>query len=123
MAARKETLRVKGYREFLRACSRAEKATNKETRAALAKVAEPVRAEAARLFSSIHERSANSYRVRVRATGISVEQSLRKTTGQHPEFGRLQMNTALIPALEDNADEIEHGAEKAVDEIQRIFER
>lgn len=114
---------MKGYREFLRACSRAEKATSKEVRAALAKAAEPVRAEAASLFESVHERSARGYKIRVRARGVSVEQSIRKTTGAHPEFGSLQMNTALIPALESNQDEIERGAERAVDEITDIFER
>lgn len=118
-----QTRRVKGYREFLRACQRAEKSTNKEMRAALAKAAEPVRAEAARIFEAVHARSAQGYRVKVRQRGVSVEQRLRKTTGAHPEFGALQMREALIPALDSNADEIDRGLVNAVDEIADIFER
>jgi hypothetical protein len=118
-----DALRVKGYREFLRAASQAEKESKKEVRAALREAAEPVRAEAASLFSTISQRSAAGYRVRVRQRGVSVEQSLRKTTGQHPEFGALQMRRALIPALERKQGEIERRMEHAIDRIADHFER
>jgi hypothetical protein len=118
-----ETLRVRGFREFMRAAARAEKESKKEVRAALRKVAEPVRAEAASLFETVDPRTAAGYRVRVRQRGVSVEQSLRKTTGEHPEFGSLQMREALLPALERKEGEIERGMEDAVDEIADHFER
>lgn len=118
-----QTLRVKGYREFLRAASRAEKESKKEVRAALREVAEPVRAEAASLFETVDPRSAAGYRVRVRQRGVSVEQSLRKTTGKHPEFGALQMREALLPALARKEGEIERGMEDAIDRIADHFER
>lgn len=92
-------------------------------RAALREVAEPVRAEAASLFSTVDPRSAAGYRVRVRQRGVSVEQSLRKTTGQHPEYGALQMREALLPALARKEREIEQGMEEAIDRIADHFER
>jgi hypothetical protein len=118
-----QTLRIRGYREFLRAATRAEKESKKEVRAALRAVAEPVRVEAASLFDTLDARSAAGYRVRVRQRGVSVEQSLRKTTGKHPEFGSLQMREALIPALEAKEHEIERGMEDAIDRIADHFER
>ena len=73
----------------------------------LRKVAEPVRAEAQRLFQSTDPKSASRYGISVRKVGaVSVEQRLRRTTGLRPDFGRLQMRTALEPALETKTDEV-----------------
>lgn len=52
------------------------------------------------LFSNYDVHSAMGYKIRVRARGVAVEQSLRRTTGEHPFFGTLQMEQALVPALE-----------------------
>lgn len=48
---------------------------------------------------------------------------MRRTTGAHPQFGSLQMQEALMPALDENADQIERRFDDAVDDILDIFER
>lgn len=60
--------------------------------------------------------------VSVRRTGsIFVEERKRKTTGLHPEFGTLQMKTALLPALADNARTTEVELEAVVNEITALW--
>lgn len=118
-----ESLHVRGLTEFLKALGKADKETKKIVRARLRKAAEPVRRDAIRRFSSIDARSARSYRTVVRARGISVEQSKRKTTGKHPEYGALQMDVALIPALEANRGRVNHELEQAADDIADIVRR
>ena len=118
-----QAVRLKGYREFMRATSLAEKSAGKEVRAAFTEAAEPVRVSATTRMSPIDERSAAGYRVVVRRRGVAVEQRLRRTTGQHPEYGRLQMRRALIPALAENINQIEQRMEKAIDRIADRFER
>jgi len=118
-----ERLRVRGYREFLRAADRASRESKREVRSAFRDVGEGVREEAAQRFAHVSPRSAAGYRVRVRQRGVSVEQSLRKTTGTRPDFGEVQMRDALIPALEDNADDIERRMTDAIDRIADHFER
>jgi hypothetical protein len=82
------------------------KDTLKMMRPALRRAAEPVRAQAAALFSRYDPHSAAGYKVRVRARGVAVEQSLKRTTGLHPSFGSLQMRQALLPALEDKGEAV-----------------
>lgn len=116
------TVRVEGYREFLRACDRAGKESKKEVRDTLRKVGDTVKLDAARRFSAYDRRSAAGYRTRVRQRGIAVEQSLRRTTGKHPEFGALQMRRALVPALTENEPETERALEQALDRVADHFE-
>ena len=103
---------VRGEEEVARGFRQVRRDVLREMRPALRVAAQPVRAEAASLFSTYDPRSAAGYKVRVRLRGVAVEQSLRRTTGQHPEFGALQMRKALVPALDrrggDVRDEIEH---------------
>ena len=80
--------------------------TRRLLRPALKKAAEPVRAEAASRFARYDPRSAAGYKVRVRARGVAVEQSLKRTTGLHPQFGSLQMRQALLPALAEKGDAV-----------------
>ena len=121
--AQRETLAVHGYKEFLKACTVAEPKTRKEVRESLRKVGDVVRQDAVRRFSPISTRSAAGYRTRVRQRGVAVQQSLKKTTGKHPEYGSLQMRKALLPALQRNADEVEREFERAIDRIADDFER
>lgn len=116
-------LRVKGYRELLRATSRASREVKREVRGALRAVGEVVRVEAAGRFSSVSPHSAAGYRVRVRQRGVAVEQSLRRTTGTRPDFGALQMREALLPAVEDTEHEVEHELDKALDRMEDAFTR
>jgi hypothetical protein len=104
MAPRGSTVRIHGYREFLFACDRAGKETKKLVRGSFREVGEIVRIDAARLLSPVSARSAGGYRTRVRARGVIVEQSLRKTTGQHPGWGSYQMRRALVPSMAANEE-------------------
>jgi hypothetical protein len=110
-------------REFLRATDRAGKETKKEVRAAFRKVGEVIRVEAARNFESIDPHSASGYRTRVRQRGVAVEQSLRRVTGLRPDYGALQMREALLPAVEDKADEVVDEFNDAMDRVADHFER
>lgn len=112
------TVRVKGLRSLLRATDAAGKDTKKLVRDELRKAAEPVRAEATRLFAPVDARSAAKYGISVRRVGtVAVEQRLRRTTGQHPEFGSLQMRRALLPALETKQDEVVAHLEDALERL------
>lgn len=117
-----ETLRVRGYREFLRAADRAGRETKKVVRDRLRVVGQSVRDEAQQLFGKYDQRSAAGYRVRVRQRGVFVEQSLRKTTGLRPDYGALQMRRALLPALEDREAEVERDMQKALDDVANHFD-
>lgn len=119
----KSTIRVRGYREFMRAARKSEKETRDVIKGRLGKAAEPVRDEAKRDFERYDTRSASGFRVRVwgRGYGVFVEQSRRRTTGQHPEYGRLQMNT-LYDALDKKSSQVERELEKGVDELVDILD-
>lgn len=102
-----QTIHVEGLRGLLRATDQAGKDTKKLVRSEIRKVAEPVRDEARNLFDEYSSKSASRYGISVRKVGtVSVEQRLRRTTGQRPDFGRLQMRKALVPALNEKADEV-----------------
>ena len=117
------TIVVKGYKEFLKAAKNAGTATNREVRAAFRRSGEIVRADAAQHIGARYStRSAAGLKVRVRQRGIAVEQSLKKTTGQHPQYGSLQMRV-LLGALYGNEAKVEAEFEHALDEVKRVFER
>lgn len=123
------TTRVEGLREFIRACDAADKETKRLVRDELRKTAEPVRDDARlKLTRGVARspsiaRTAAGYRIVVRRTGIiSVEQKLRKTTGKRPDFGALQMRDALIPALEENRDDVNRKMDEAVERIVERFD-
>ena len=123
MAARNQTLVVKGYKEFLRACTRADADTKRFVRAAFRDVGEIVRRDAAERLTPYSQRSAQGLKVRVRQRGVAVEQSLRKVTGKRPDFGSLQMRKALLPALEQNNEKIDEAMEEALDRVADRFEK
>lgn len=117
-----ETLRVTGLTTFIRACDRAGPDTKKEVRSAFRDVGTDVQQEAARLFDRYDERSAAGYRVSVRQTGVSVYQSIRKTTGTRPDYGALQMRRALLPALAAKESATDARFELAMDRVADNFE-
>jgi hypothetical protein len=119
--AQHPTLRVSGYRELMRAYQQADKDSRKELRVALKHVGEVVQRDAVRHISPINARTAAGYKIRVRQRGVAVEQSIRKTTGAHPEWGSYQMRHALLPALMANADEVERRVERALDVVANQF--
>lgn len=112
-----ETLRVVGYRDMMRAFAKADRDTKRGARETFRSVGESVRVDAVARFAGTDSRSAAGYRTRVRQRGIAVEQSLRRTTGKHPEYGRLQMRRALEPALAANEERVQRDLEHALDAV------
>lgn len=108
---------------MLRACDRAGRETKREVRSTLRKVGDIVKVEAAERLREIDARSAAGLRTVVRQRGVSVEQSLRKTTGTRPDFGALQMRQALLPALAEKESAVEDAMEDAIDKVADHFER
>jgi hypothetical protein len=117
------TLRVEGYRELMRALKNADREQRLEVRHTLRDVGAIVQRDAAQRFTPINAKSAAGYKVRVRQRGVAVEQSIRKTTGVHPEWGSLQMRRALIPALYANETDTARAMEAAMDKVARDFDR
>lgn len=123
----KQTVRVSGYREFLRASDRAGKESKKFARTAYREVGNLVRDEARDRIRSegtlpaSSEKTAAGLRTYVRQRGISVEQSLRRTTGKHPEYGSWQMRHGLIPALDAKTGEVLNATDEALDKIADHF--
>jgi hypothetical protein len=118
-----KTLVVSGYAGLVRASKFLIPAERKETRAALARSGEIIRADASPRFAKYSTRSAAGFKVKVRTRGVEVDQTLRKTTGLRPDWGSLQMRKALLPALESKTTEVEAEFEKALDEVTAIFNR
>lgn len=112
-----DTIRVKGYRELAKSLRYMDKESAAAIRTEFRAIGEIVRAEAAQLFSPISPSSAAGYKVRVRQKGIAVEQSLPRTTGQHPSYGTLQMRRALLPAADAHEEDTINRLEEALDNI------
>lgn len=115
-------VKVHGYREFVRACDRAGKDSKRLVRAQLRHVGNIVKDAAQQRFAPVDARSAAGFRTVVRTRGVAVEQRYPRTTGDHPEYGVMQMKVALLPAVEDKEPQIVGALESAVDEIADHFE-
>lgn len=114
------TLRVSGLRELHSALKRYDNELKKELERELREAAKIVSVEAAGLFGGVSARAAAGFRPRVRGFGrVAVEQRLGRTTGQRPDFGSLQMRTALLPALEAKQDEVVNHIEGMLDRLGR----
>ena len=114
-------IQVEGLSKFLRATSRAEKGTKKRIQTRFRAVGEIVRRDATARISTYDAHTAGGYRVRVRQRGVEVEQRLRRTTGKRGDWGALQMDKGLIPAAEQNANQIRTEFQKALDELASEF--
>lgn len=130
---------VEGYSQLARALHDAPKDVQREARAVFALVGKKVRDDGEKLFSSYgsaaagstsfggnrasHADSAQGYRVRVRTRGVEVEQTKRKTTGRHPEYGAAQMRHGLLPALAKNTPVAYAATEAAMRDVAAIIER
>lgn len=118
-----ETVRIEGYREFLRACDRAGKETKRYVRGTFREVGDIVRIDGASLLAPISPTSAAGFRTYVRATGVTVQQSLRKTTGTRPDWGGTQMRRALVPSMTRNENRIVGAMAHAIDKVCDHFEQ
>jgi hypothetical protein len=120
--AREGTLAVEGYSQLLRATARADKEQKRATRKILEQAGESVRRDAQSFFSPINSRTAAGFKTRVRAREIVVGQSMRKTTGKHPEYGRFQMRV-LVRARTLHEDEMMRDLERAFDQVADHFNK
>jgi hypothetical protein len=112
---------MKGYREFMRATAKAEKESKSTIHNHLREAADIVREDAFRRFLRYSPKSAAGFRIRSRVGGVFIEQKLRKTTGEHPEYGALQLRVALEPALDAKTGEVERRMDKALAELANIY--
>ena len=110
--------RVVGLQGLLRATDAMGKDTKRLVRQKLREAAEPVRQDASERFVKYHPKSAAKYGITVRRVGtVTVEQRLRKsadTARRRRNFGPLQMQKALLPALADNSELVERKVGEAV---------
>jgi hypothetical protein len=114
------TLAVDGYRDLLRALDRRPRNPARGPRHAPARRRrDPAPPPSGACPPST--RSAAGYKVRVRQRGVAVEQSLKRTTGLHPEWGAYQMRHALLPALDETAPETDRRMELALDAVAAHF--
>lgn len=118
----RQTLRVSGMEQFLRATDLADRDSKRFVRSAFREIGADVRNESQSRFMTYDARSAERYRVIVRRRGVSVEQVLRRTTGLRGDFGALQMKKALVPALVDHAPELDRKTGEALDKVADHFE-
>lgn len=114
------SVRIVGLRELTRDLGRADKELARELRRELREAAKIVSLDARERFSPIDPSSAMGIQPRVRSGGLAVaEQRRKRTTGKHPEFGKLQMRRALLPALSAKRDEVEKHMEEMLDRLGR----
>jgi hypothetical protein len=125
-----EGLIVDGLGPLLRDIGKVSKVIAAELRNELRQVAAPVAIDVKFRESDIQtkgtstaaavaraKKQAAGIKVIVRQRGVSVEQTLRRTTGLRRDFGEVQMRDALLPALDDNIGTIERRTEEFLDSL------
>lgn len=94
---------------------------DKELRAALREAAWPIARDIrAREGDKWTGASTGTIGPRVTLAGAAVTQRAKKVDGKHPQFGKVQMLEAFLPALEDHVDDVEHAAEHVLDVIEGL---
>ena len=112
-----------GLRELITAADEVGGETKVMVREGLRKAGEPVRRRARDLFTPLSQETPNHFAVTVRRAGrVDVEQRLRKVTGEHPEWGALQMREALIPAADQKLNEVQMVLFGQMDKLARKLE-
>jgi hypothetical protein len=120
-ATSKQGIQLDGYREFLKACDRGEKESKKEVRDTFREVGDIVKVDWSAQLARFGATTATGLRTRVRQRGVEVEQSRRKTTGQHPEFGRHQQRIGEA-VLAADADRVNREMDQALDRVADHFD-
>src|SRR5262249_11509096 len=124
-----EAVELHGMRDLQRAFRRAEPAARKKVRSAFAGAAVPVARDAEGLARSSITRIGEKWpQMRVGVTQRSVyvapkQRGARRADDprKRPNLAPLLMGRAMEPALAQNANEIEHAAERALDRIADEF--
>ena len=113
-------VKIRGLRELHRALKRYDAELKLDLERELRDAGAIVAADARQRFSAIDARSAQGFKTKLRGFGrVVVQQQRRKTTGQHPEFGSLQMRRALIPSVASNEDRVINTIEGMLDRLGR----
>lgn len=112
------TVRIKGYREAMRALESIKRGAGKALLGGLMEAAEPVRKDWVSRLERYPGASTSTIGPKALTKGIVVQQRKRKVTGQRADFGSLQMRHGF-DALESKQDETLKLAEKAMDDLTR----
>jgi hypothetical protein len=115
-------LRVEGLRELNRAFAQASKDVNREMRAELRAVAEPIKRVATGLaqasLSNLGSGRWSKFRIGVTQTAVYMVPSARNRTKRHrPKFGVALLEKAMIPAVKSKEGDIERGFEVWLESI------
>ena len=113
------TVKVKGYRECMRALNQVDKGTRKAMLDGLKKAAEPVSQDARSKLSKYNGLDTGSIQPRAVSNGVFITQKRGKKTGTRPDFGSLQMQRGLIPAAYDGQDLFVGRVEDELDDLIR----
>jgi len=114
------TVRVKGYREVMRALNAVDKDTRKSVLAGLKEAALPIAEDARGLLGGYAGLSTSTIVPRAVGNGVFVTQKAKKTTGLRPDFGALQMRQGLLPAVMSHQDTI---ADKVDDALGKLINK
>lgn len=115
----KETVRIRGLRETIRALNRVNKQVAKQVRDELKRAVEPVAASARDRVGRYPGASTSTIGPKATTRSVFVTQRKRKVTGLRPDFGSLQMREGLLPALAEHEDDIVGQVEDALDRLTR----
>jgi len=118
----KQNIEVKGAAAVSRKLGRFSKDVQREMQRELRKIAEPIaastRSRAAKWGST---KTTSGIRAGSRRGAAVVRQRQAKTTGQHPEYGGMQMREAFLPALRQAEPavilQMNHLLDKMVDRV------
>ena len=113
------TVRVRGLRETQRALQKVNKEAAKTVRDALKEATEPVASDARSRLSRYAGASVGTIGPRATNRGVFVTQRARKKTGKRGDFGVLQMQEVLVPALEEHEGEIVERVDDALERLAR----
>lgn len=108
-------IRVDGTREVMRAFRAVDKSLAREFGNDLKAAAAPVVEGSKQKVTRFRGVSLRTIRAKRSGPNVFVEQSARKVTGKRGDFGALQMRVGLIPALDENTDEVFAAVEKTLD--------
>jgi hypothetical protein len=110
------SVRLKGYRETMRALRKCEKGARDSWKDAFKEAAEPITRGSQAGIARYAGASTGTIGPRVVTSGVFVTQRKRKVTGRRGDFGALQMRI-MLGVLADNEDEVEKKVEQAFDKL------
>lgn len=114
-----ETVEVEGVLELLTSLKVVDMGLEKALREGLREGGQRVQGEVTARFRKHSQKTARGFRTYVRTRGVSVEQSLRKTTGKRSDWGGVQMAVGLLPARDARFGEVVEIVDKKVGGLLR----